>query len=139
MRKRTSNRIRRIIKPERDCRFAQNLKEVNDLTLIDLYFKTLDWCMERNFPTDDHLKKMKAPNFYYNTEVNLLNPKRVAIFQSKGSVEIDGFGVTQVFVRDSDIEIITKDYALCYVYSINSKVDVISKGKSKVNFLLNKS
>jgi|GEM_PF-2925273 len=130
---RAANIIRQNITPDEDCRFAPLLYEISDDRLINLYFQTLDWCMEKGFPTEKILKKIgKIKGVYYKNDINLTNPKKAAIFNCKGTIELTGFTVAQIFVRDSEVKITVNDYAIAIVYAVNSEIEKIVNDNGKI-------
>lgn len=115
--------IHKNIKPDKDCRFIPLLENISDDRLIGLYFQTLDWCMERQFPTDKVLQKIgKVKGVYFDENVRINNENKIAIFNCVGEVNVDGFTVSELFVRDSEITINANDNSIVILFSVNSKI-----------------
>lgn len=127
------------------CRlFQTRLKPGLDTKdLADMYFKGMDFCIGRDFPTLEFMREnFKGTGEMYGVyidsdNVSTRNPKRaVLIGDSNVKMTFDGFSVSRVFVRHgsmatirvsgyANLSVDAFDNARIYVDVIGSKAKVI--------------
>lgn len=116
----------------------------NQDLLIEMYLKGIDFCLSKDFPSNDFIRenfagKMESHGIYLDSKFNLVNLRKVvALGKSEGRVEISSYNTAEIFVKhDSSVNITVKDSAFVVIDVFdNAKIWVHSFGKS--NVLINK-
>jgi len=107
---------------------------------MEMYLKGLDFCMEKNFPDNNFIRKhfkgsMEEFGVHLDDTIDVLNPKRlVALGSTSGVVTVNKFAVAQITVNnDADITIKAQDnsFVMVDVWG-NANVRVYSSGSARV-------
>lgn len=118
-----------------------NMKGLDDKeALIEMYVKGIDFCLANDFPSNDYIRtnfagKMEAYGVHLDEFLNTVNDRRVvALGNCLGRIEVNRFGVSEVFVKhESDLVIVAKDNSFVMIDMFDStKLKVIASEDAKV-------
>ena len=83
--------------------------------MIEMYLKGIDFCLSYDYPNNEFIRTnfkgvMEEFGVFLDDSIDLVNvPKCVVLGQTKGSIEINNFNVSEIFVKhDSELTIIAK-------------------------------
>ena len=108
--------------------------------LIDMYIKGIDFCLANNYPSNDFLRKnykgkIEHRGIYIDDQFNLKNSRfLVSLGNCSGGIEVNGYNVSEVFVKDeSSVTIIAKESAFVMVDIFDhASVSVIAHDSARV-------
>ena len=108
--------------------------------MIDMYLAGIDFCLANDYPSNDFIRTyfkgdMEPLGVYLDDSIHLTNPKKcVALGNTKGDIEINSYGVSEIYLKNSSkLTIIARDYAFVMVDAFdNSTVDVWAYSWAKV-------
>lgn len=90
--------------------------------MCEMYLHGIDFCLSNNYPDNDFLKihfkgVMERHGIFLDENVKVVNkPKCVCLGACSGRVEVDGFNVSEVFVKhESEISIVARDNSFVMV------------------------
>lgn len=112
----------------------------NKEKLLEMYVRGIDFCLSNDFPTNDYIREhfvgtMEEYGVHLDESLNTANDRRVvALGRCLGRVEINNFGVSEIFVKhESDLVVIAKGNSFVMIDMFdNSKLHVIASADSKV-------
>lgn len=117
------------------------LKKLSDKkAMVRMYLKGIDFCLANDYPGNDFIRKhfkgeMEELGVFLDDNIDLENAdKCVALGGTKGRIEVNGYGTSEIFVKnESAINIIAKDNAFVMVDIFdNATVFVTAQDKAKV-------
>lgn len=108
--------------------------------LLEMYIRGIDFCLSNDFPTNDYIRenfvgRMEEYGVHLDESLNTANDRRVvALGRCIGRIEINNFGVSEIFVKhESDLIIIAKGNSFVMIDMFDdSKLHVIASADSKV-------
>jgi len=111
----------------------KELKTLDDKrAMVRMYLEGIDFCLANDFPNNDYIRAnfkgmMEDLGIFLDDTIDLVNAEKcIALGATKGRVEINGFGVSEVFVKnESDLNIIAKDNAFVMVDVFDNAVVMI--------------
>ena len=117
---------------------AQNVKQ-----LVSLFFKTLDFSLEHNYPSKELREKFRGlveecGVFFGGSNIEVTNFKNLALFgNSKGKAKYTGYTVADIYAReDSEIDIEANGNSFVIVGTAdNSKVHIKATDTAKVTII----
>lgn len=112
----------------------------NKEKLLEMYVRGIDFCLSNDFPTNDYIREhfvgtMEEYGVHLDESLNTANDRRVvALGRCLGRVEINNFGVSEIFVKhESRLVVIAKGNSFVMIDMFdNSKLHVIASADSKV-------
>jgi hypothetical protein len=92
------------------------LKTLEDKkAMLEMYLKGIDFCLSNDYPTNEFIRAnfkgmMEQFGVFLDDSIDLVNVEKcVALGQTKGCVETNNFGCSQIFVKHhSELTIIAK-------------------------------
>ena len=128
------------------------LKTLEDKrTMVQMYLKGIDFCLANDYTSNDYIRRnfgdiMNEFGVFLDNNIDLVNVEKcVALGATKGRVEINDYGTSEIFVKhNSELTIIAKDNAFVMVDVFDSvvvhieaynhaKVCVNRYGNAKIN------
>lgn len=112
----------------------------NKKALLQMYVDGLDFCLSNDYPTNDYIRKnfkgeMETFGVFLDDTVDLVNAQRcVALGDTKGRIEVNGYGVCEVYAKhNSALNIVAKDSAFIMVDAFDDcVVNVHAQDNAKV-------
>lgn len=91
----------------------KDLKTTQDTgKLLEMYVRGIDFCLSNDFPSNSFIKdnfkgKMEAFGIHLDEQISIKNERKVvALGKCTGKIEVDGYNVSEVFLKhDSDLTI----------------------------------
>ncbi|GBU07960.1 hypothetical protein AwDysgo_12910 [Bacteroidales bacterium] len=90
--------------------------------MVHMYLKGIDFCLSNDYPSNEYIRAnfkgvMESLGVFLDDRIVLVNiAKCVSLGSTKGSIEITGFGCSEIFVKHtSELTIIAKDDAFIMV------------------------
>lgn len=126
---------------------AEGLKQIRQATdvrqLVTLFFKTLDFSIENDYPSRELRQAFRGKVedygvFLSGDNINVTNFKRLATFgNAKGKALYGGYSVGDIHARDeSELNIVVNDNAFVVVSTADSaKVHITASGTAKVTII----
>jgi len=116
------------------------MRTTDKKALLEMYLEGIDFCLACDYPTNDFIRAnfkgfMEEFGVFLDDFIDLKNPKKcVALGKTQGTVEINSFGVSEIFVKhNSELTVIAKDNAFVMIDVFdNSVLDVLANGFAKV-------
>lgn len=117
------------------------LKSLEDKKeLIKMYLSGIDFCLSNDYPNNDFIRAnfkgfMEDFGVFLDDNIELSNtPKCVALGETTGSIELDGYCVSEIFIKHkSNLNIIAKDNAFVMIDVFdNVKLTCEAYGNAKV-------
>ncbi len=108
--------------------------------LLDMYLKGIDFCLKNDYPSNDYIRKnfkgkMEKFGVHLDESLTVVNESKVvALGACSGTVEIKGYGVSEVFIKHtSDIVVVARDNAFVMVDMFDdSSLNIIAVDNAKV-------
>ena len=133
-----SKELAKQAKRHRICaEWHTRLKNLSDKpAMIEMYLAGIDFCLANDYPSNDFIRRyfkgdMESHGVFLDDSVDLTNPKKcVALGNTKGNIEVNGYSVSEIFVKnDSELSIVAKDDAFVMVDAFdNSTIHVWTYG-----------
>lgn len=117
------------------------LKGLDDKkTMIQMYLKGIDFCLSNDYPSNEYIRAnfkgiMEQFGVFLDDSIELVNTtKCVALGVTKGRIEINNFGASEIFVKHtSELTIIAKGDAFVMVDIFdNAVIHVQAHDRAKV-------
>ena len=110
------------------------LKTLEDKrAMVQMYLNGIDFCLSNDYPNNDYIRAnfkgvMEEFGVFLDDNIDLVNVKKcVALGATKGRIEVNGFGVSEIFIKhESALNIIAKDNAFVMI-------DVFDDGVVMIN------
>lgn len=108
--------------------------------MVKMYLDGIDFCLSNDYPDNDFIKKhfsdvASEHGVFVDKEIDIANPSKcVALGSTNGKITVDGYTVSEVFVKhDSDIFISAEDSAFVMVDVFDSSRTIVhTSGNAKV-------
>lgn len=120
----------------------KNLDDKKDL--IAMYVKGIDFCLSHDYPTNNYIRAnfkgfMEDFGVFLDDNIELRNaPKCVALGETKGSIEFDGYGISEIFIKHkSTLNIVARDNVFVII-DIFDNATVICEVHGKAKVYINK-
>lgn len=119
-----SNELAKQAKKFRICQeWHDELKNLeNKKAMIKMYLKGIDFCLSNDYPSNEFIRTnfkgvMEEFGVFLDDSIDLVNTtKCVCLGQTKGRVEINSFGTSEIFAKHySELTIIAKGDAFVMV------------------------
>lgn len=117
------------------------LKNLDDKkAMIEMYLKGIDFCLSNDYPNNEYIRAnfkgvMEQFGVFLDDSIDLVDvDKCVALGTTKGCVKINGFSVSEIFVKhSSELTIIARDNAFVMVDLFdNAVIHVQAHDRAKV-------
>lgn len=118
-----------------------DLKKTTDTDkLLDMYIRGIDFCLEKNYPSNDYIRKnfvgkMEAFGVHLDENIRIINEKKVvALGNCVGTVETSGFATSEVFIKHESVLLITaSDHSFIMIDLFDqAELSVIANDDAKV-------
>lgn len=91
---------------KRDCPVFNKFRSAESKDdLVEMYMEGIDFCLSNEFPSNDFIGNhfvgiMENHGVYLDSVVNLVDPAQVVVLgDTKGDIRMDGYTVSQIFVK----------------------------------------
>ena len=117
------------------------LKNEKDIdSLLDMYIKGIDFCLSNDYPSNDFISKnfkgkMETHGIHLDEVLDIVNERKIiALGKTLGTVDINGFEVSEIFLKNnSEITILASGNSFVMVDIFDdAKVIVFASGDAKV-------
>ena len=112
---------------------------VNKEEMLQCFIDRIDFCLAKNFPTKDYLKKhfgdlLRKKRIYVDDKVEITGGNAVALGTCEVECRLEGYAVSRLYVKhDSRVEIWACDNAFVMVDALDDAViEVHCKDDAKV-------
>lgn len=108
--------------------------------LLAMYVKGIDFCLSNDYPNNEYIRTnfkgmMEEFGVFLDDSIDLTNPERcVSLGSTKGRIEINAFGVCEVFAKnDSELIIIAKGDAFVMIDLFdNAVIHIHAQDRAKI-------
>jgi hypothetical protein len=90
--------------------------------MVQMYLNGIDFCLANDYPDNEYIRAnfkgmMEEFGVFLDDNIDLVNVKKcVALGATKGRIEVNGFGVSEIFVKhESALNITAKDNAFVMI------------------------
>lgn len=120
------------------CPGVNELLHANENELFDLFYKYIDFCLAKDFPSMNVIKTLPGHienNIFVDRRLVRNNIERMVIL-GKSDIELncDGFSVSRIYIKhESVLYVNAKDNSFIVIDALdNSQVHVLKKGNARV-------
>lgn len=117
--------------------YIENAKSKEEL--MEMYVKGIDFCLEKNFPSNDDLLRLGGADFLANYGVYVdaipkISPFLVLLGSCYGTIEYSDFSVNQLFIKgNSNVNVIATENASLIIDCFdNATLNVTQEDQSNV-------
>lgn len=108
--------------------------------LLEMYVSGIDFCLANNYPSNDYIREnfvgmMEKHGVHLDEDLKCVNDRTVvALGKCTGSIEINGFTASEVFIKhESKLILLVEDNAFVMLDMFDdSELVIIAKGNAKV-------
>ena len=121
--------------------WLSELRQLEDKgAMLEMYLKGIDFCLKHDYPSNEYIRanfkgEMEVFGVFLDDSIDLVNVlKCVALGQTKGLVEINEFGTSEIFVKhNSELKIVAKGDAFVMVDVFdNAVIRVYAQDRAKI-------